>query len=181
MPRRTNGGSTFATRRSWQASTVHPRPLHEQEGAGGVHGGKQPRPVHPVGQPAEQDQPASCSGDIEKSLNLLPRISMCEPSAHRRLFPICSSDILGFMDDDLRPVPRREFLFDVEQALRNAAKLWPRKHVPGDHDRLRPVANAVVEYLALCGIRCFRKILPIGHIIPPGPRPSGEEEIAPKG
>lgn len=34
----------------------------------------------------------------------------------------------------------------VEQALRNAAKLWPRKHVPGDHDRLRPVADAVVEY-----------------------------------
>ena len=27
------------------------------------------------------------------------------------------------MDDDLRPVPRREFLFDVEQALRTAAKL----------------------------------------------------------
>ena len=70
------------------------------------------------------------------------------------------------MDDDFRPIPRREFLFDVEQALRKAAKLWPRKHVPGDHDRFRPVANAVVEYLALCGIRCFRKPPTLGHSIP---------------
>ena len=85
------------------------------------------------------------------------------------------------MDDDLRPVPRRDFLFDVEQVLRNAAKLWPRRRVHGEYNPLRPAANAVVEYLELCGIRCFRKILPIGHIIPPGPRPSGEEETAPKG
>ncbi len=85
------------------------------------------------------------------------------------------------MDDDLRPVPRREFLFDVEQALRTAAKLWPRKRVPGDHDRLRPVAQRIVEQLELCGIRCFRKNPPIGHSIPPAPRSSGEEETTPKG
>ena len=85
------------------------------------------------------------------------------------------------MDDDLRPVPRHEFLFDVEQALRTAAKLWPRKRVPGDHDRLRPVALRIVEQLELCGIRCFRKPPHLGHSIPPGPRPSDGDETTPKG
>lgn len=78
------------------------------------------------------------------------------------------------MDDDLRPVPRREILFDVEQALRLAERLWPRKRVPGDHDRFRLVAQRIVEQLEHCGIRCFRKPPSIGHSIPPGPRPSGE-------
>ena len=84
------------------------------------------------------------------------------------------------MDDDLRPVPRREFLFDLEQALRLAERLWPRKRVPGDHDRFRLVAQRIVEQLELCGIRCFRKPPSIGHSIPPGPRPSSEDETTPK-
>ena len=60
------------------------------------------------------------------------------------------------MDDDLRPVPKHELRFDIEHALRKARSLWPRKHVHGDHNALRPVADAVVQHLALCGIRCFR-------------------------
>ncbi len=85
------------------------------------------------------------------------------------------------MDDDLRPVPRREFLFDVEQALRTAAKLWPRRRVHGDYNPLRPMANTVVKHLELCGIRCFRKNPPIGHSMPAVPLHEGEDETPPKG
>ena len=35
------------------------------------------------------------------------------------------------------PIPRDDLLFTVEMALRKASRLWPKKHVPGDHDRLR--------------------------------------------
>ena len=56
-----------------------------------------------------------------------------------------------------RPVSREDLLFTVEMALRKASKLWPKKHVPGDHDRLRPVAESVVAHFELCGIRFFRK------------------------
>ena len=74
--------------------------------------------------------------------------------------------MLGVMDDDLHPVPQHELLFNVEQALRKARKLWPRRRVEGNYNPLRPVANAVVEHLALCGIRCFRKPPAIGHSTP---------------
>ena len=56
-----------------------------------------------------------------------------------------------------RPVSRHDLLFTVEMALRKASKLWPRKRVPGDHDRLRPVAAAVVAHLDLCGMRIYRR------------------------
>ena len=55
-----------------------------------------------------------------------------------------------------RPVSRDDLLFTVEMALRKASRFWPKKRVPGDHDRLRPVAAAVVAHLELCGMRCFR-------------------------
>ena len=55
-----------------------------------------------------------------------------------------------------RPVPRDDLLFDVEMALRKAERFWPKRRRPGDHDRLRPVAEAVVDHLELCGIACFR-------------------------
>ena len=73
------------------------------------------------------------------------------------------------MDDDHRPVPRHELVFDVEQALRKARKLWPRKLVPGDYNPLKPVADAVVEHLELCGIACFRRPPREPHSIPGGP------------
>ena len=56
-----------------------------------------------------------------------------------------------------RPVSREDLLFTVEMALRKASKLWPRKRVPGDHDRLQPVARAVIAHIELCGIRCFSR------------------------
>ena len=85
------------------------------------------------------------------------------------------------MDDDLRPVPRRELLFDVEQGLREAASLWPRRRELGEDNPFRPVADAVLKHLERCGVRCFRKPPDLGHSIPPGPWPSGEEDTTPKG
>ena len=64
------------------------------------------------------------------------------------------------------PVERGDLLFTVEMALRKAEGLWPRKYVPGDHDRLKPVARAVVEYLERCGMRCFARSPPPLHSTP---------------
>ncbi len=61
------------------------------------------------------------------------------------------------MDEDKRPISRRELVFDVEQALNKARKLWPRKRVHGQDNPLRPVAEAVVQHLELCRIRFFRQ------------------------
>ena len=68
------------------------------------------------------------------------------------------------MNEDYRPIPRRDVVFDVEQGLRKARKLWPRGRVYGEHNPLRSVAEAVVEHLELCRIRFFR---------PPPGRPHG--------
>ena len=65
-----------------------------------------------------------------------------------------------------RPVSRDDLLFTVEMALRKASKLWPKRHLPGDHDRLKPVARAVVAHIELCGIRCFGKAPGPGHSTP---------------
>ena len=42
-------------------------------------------------------------------------------------------------------------------ALCKAEPLWPKRRKPGDHDRLKIVADAVVDHIGLCGIRCFRR------------------------
>ena len=55
------------------------------------------------------------------------------------------------------PVSRHELLFNVEMALRKTGRLWPRRHVPGDHEQFRPFARAIVEHLELCGMVFFRK------------------------
>ena len=65
-----------------------------------------------------------------------------------------------------RPVSRDDLLFTVEMALRKASRFWPKKRVPGDHDRLRPVAAAVVAHLELCGMRCFGRAPAPGHSTP---------------
>ena len=65
-----------------------------------------------------------------------------------------------------RPVSRDDLLFTVEMALRKASRLWPKKRAPGDHDRLRPVATAVVEHMELCGLRVFRRPRGRGHSTP---------------
>lgn len=77
------------------------------------------------------------------------------------------------------PVPGNDLLFNVEMALRKASALWPRKHVPGDHDRYRPLAKAVVEHLELCGMVFFRKAPSPPHSTPhpmAGARGCPEEE-----
>ena len=71
------------------------------------------------------------------------------------------------MDDEHdRPVSRGDLLFTVEMALRKASRFWPKKRFPGDHDRLKPAARAVVEYLELCGMRCYRRRPVAGHGTP---------------
>ena len=65
-----------------------------------------------------------------------------------------------------RPVSRDDLLFTVEMALRKASRFWPKKRVPGDHDRLKPVAEAVVAHLELCGMRCFGRAPGRGHSTP---------------
>ena len=62
-----------------------------------------------------------------------------------------------------RPVSRDDLLFTVEMALRKARRLWPKKRVPSDHDRLKPAAKAVVKYFELCGMRCFMRAPERGH------------------
>ena len=84
------------------------------------------------------------------------------------------------MDDEYdQPVPRGDLLFTVEMALRKAERLWPKKHMPGDHDRLKPVARAVVAHLELCGMRCYRRPPVPGHGTPEfsgAPRRSGGKD-----
>ena len=71
------------------------------------------------------------------------------------------------MDENYnRPISRGDLLFTIEMALRKAERYWPKKRVPGDHDRLAPVARKVVEHMELCGMKCFGKPLGRGHSTP---------------
>ena len=62
-----------------------------------------------------------------------------------------------------RPISRGDLLFTLEMALRKAESYWPKKRVPGDHDRLAPVARKVVEHMEMCGMRVFGKPPSPGH------------------
>ena len=64
------------------------------------------------------------------------------------------------------PITREDLLFTVEMALRKAERLWPKKNRPGDHDRLKPVARAIVDHMDLCGMRVFRRPRGPGHSTP---------------
>ena len=64
------------------------------------------------------------------------------------------------------PVSRDDLVFSVDMALRKAERFWPKKRGPGDHDRLRPFAEMIVDHLELCGMRCFRRPLGRGHSTP---------------
>ena len=78
-----------------------------------------------------------------------------------------------------RSVSRDDLLFTVEMALRKASRHWPKKRVPGDHDRLKPVAAAVVAHLELCGMRCYSRALRRGHSTPDpygAPRRNGGDD-----
>ena len=65
---------------------------------------------------------------------------------------------------DNRPAPYDEVFFDIEMGLRMEETLWPKRYRPGDHNRLRPMARAILEHLEVCGLRFFRN--------PPAPRHS---------
>jgi len=60
-------------------------------------------------------------------------------------------------DDRNIPISRDDLTFTVHMALRQAEHLWPKRRRPGDHDRLKIVADEVVAHIELCGIRCFRR------------------------
>ena len=79
------------------------------------------------------------------------------------------------MDERLQPVPKEDLEFDIEQALREARRLWPRKHEWGDYNPYRPIARAVAEHLVLCRIQCFREPAP-WHNCPPTPMDPDEQE-----
>ena len=71
------------------------------------------------------------------------------------------------MDDKYnQPVSRGDLLFTIEFALLKAERFWPKKRLPGDHDRLKPVARKVIEHLELCGMRCFAKAPAPRHSTP---------------
>ena len=98
-----------------------------------------------------------------------PETDLLASAGSGKLVPIMFSCHSHAMDDDLRPVPKHELRFDIEQALGNARSLWPRRHIHGQHNPLGPMANAVVEHLALCGIRFFRKPPTMRHATPAQP------------
>ena len=64
------------------------------------------------------------------------------------------------------PFSRGDLLFTVEMALRKAEHLWPRRRRPGDHNRLKPVADAVVDHIELCDMRCVRRAPERGRSTP---------------
>ena len=66
-----------------------------------------------------------------------------------------------------RPALWEDLLFAGEMALRKASKLWPKRHLPGDHDRLKPAARAVLDRIELCGMQCFGKSSGRGPMVAP--------------
>lgn len=79
-----------------------------------------------------------------------------------------------------RPISRRDLLFTVEMALKKARRFWPRRERPGDYDRFRPLAEAIVAHLELCGIRCFGKAPAPDHSTS-GPLAAGSGKRKPAG
>ena len=72
----------------------------------------------------------------------------------------------GMNEEYTCPISREDLLFTVEMALRKVERRWPKRRGPGDHDRLRPVAEDVVKHFELCGMRCFRKPRGPSHSTP---------------
>ena len=61
-------------------------------------------------------------------------------AGERGFAPRCRSGYGRHMDEDHRPLPRDKLKFDIEQALRKARKVLPRKVEPGDFNPFRAVA-----------------------------------------
>ncbi len=56
-----------------------------------------------------------------------------------------------------RPVSRDELVSTVKFALGKAQRFWPKRRMPGDHDRFEPLARAIVDHLELCRMRFLGK------------------------
>ncbi len=95
--------------------------------------------------------------------------TVAAPAPARHLVAYRPARYVRRMEDGSRPVPRDELEWDVEQALRKAEKLLPRKREPGVFNPYRAAARAVVEHLELCRITCWRKPPLAPHGIPGGP------------
>ena len=63
------------------------------------------------------------------------------------------------------PVARTELVLTIESALSESRHLWPKTRRPGDHDRHKPMALAIVDHLDLCRMRAFRRPMPPGLAI----------------
>ena len=73
---------------------------------------------------------------------------------------------------DHHTVAREDLLFAVKMALLKAEHLWPKRSRPGDHDRLKPIAQRIVDHLELCGMRCIAKgPAPLHGTLAPRPSP----------
>ena len=57
-------------------------------------------------------------------------------------------------------------------ALRKNQRLWPKRRWPGDHDRFKALASAIVDHLELCGTRF------IGQTAGMGPKTPDPSEFA---
>ncbi len=73
------------------------------------------------------------------------------------------------MNDDLKPVSKQDLGFDIEQALSKRRSLWPSRRDRSRDNPYGAMANAIVEHLALCGIRFFRIPPRRGHGTPARP------------
>ena len=69
------------------------------------------------------------------------------------------------IDPDI-PVSRDDLTFTAHMALCKAERLWPKRRRPCDHDRWKIVADAVVDHIELCGIRCFRRAPELNRTTP---------------
>jgi len=80
--------------------------------------------------------------NVRHSAHGLPRALLCPPIGLTG-FMVEVASVKPFEDFAMvyAEIRRHEFLFDVEQTLRKARKLWPRKRMPGDCNPLRPVAD----------------------------------------
>ncbi|MYG27712.1 MAG: hypothetical protein F4213_17105 [Boseongicola sp. SB0677_bin_26] len=73
-----------------------------------------------------------------------------------------------------RPMSREELVFDVDMALRRNQRLWPKRRRPGDHDRFRMMACAIVDHLEMSGTRFIGQTA-VSELKPPDPPDCGPD------
>ncbi|MCY3703767.1 MAG: hypothetical protein OXG16_13940 [Rhodospirillales bacterium] len=78
------------------------------------------------------------------------------------------------LEDRNIPVSRGDLTLTVHTALLKAECFWPKRRRPGDPDRLKLVADAMVDHIELCGMRFVRRAPERGRSTPDplGPMPA---------